>query len=241
LSDPERDDLGDDLRSGAGELFLPGLIHELRHPLLAIKAGLQLLAQKLEGPLREGEDLTLVTGQVARLEEILRNWQELLDPAGMAVSDFPAGEAARRAAALLAFRLRPLGGRFSVEDRDALSARGSPNAVVHALVNLLGNALDAMEPTGGSGRLALRILAGAGKVELRVSDEGPGVPPELRERIFEPRFTTKPRGKGSGLGLPLSRKLLRASGGELRLADAGDPQRLPWAGAEMVIELPAAR
>jgi signal transduction histidine kinase len=77
-------------------------------------------------------------------------------------------------------------------------------------------------------------------VQVRVSDEGTGIPDDIRPRLFEPRFTTKPQGKGTGLGLHLARTAMVRSGGELQLADAADPSRASWARTEFVISLPSA-
>jgi C4-dicarboxylate-specific signal transduction histidine kinase len=112
---------------------------------------------------------------------------------------------------------------------------------VHAATNLLANAVDAVEAREGASRVEVRVLpgsAGAG-VEVRVSDEGEGIPAELRACVFEPRFTTKPRGKGSGLGLHIARRLMAQAGGEVYLVAEQDPARLPWAATEFCIALPA--
>jgi signal transduction histidine kinase len=105
---------------------------------------------------------------------------------------------------------------------------------VHAgqiVLNLLTNALEAM---GSSGTLALRGRSmGDGRVRLEISDSGPGVPPDQRDKIFEPLFTTK--ASGVGLGLAVSKSLAQANGGELSLLTMdGRP------GASFGFDLPAA-
>ena len=77
-------------------------------------------------------------------------------------------------------------------------------------------------------------------VKVRVSDEGVGIPADVEARIFQPRFTTKPAGKGTGLGLHLARTAMERAGGELHLVGAGDPDRAAWARTEFGISLPAA-
>ena len=78
-----------------------------------------------------------------------------------------------------------------------------------------------------------------GRLQLRVADNGCGVPSALRERIFEPLFTTKP-GKGTGLGLYTALRMVRACGGALQLLGNDAPLRQPWAVTEFSIELPLA-
>ncbi|RPH40390.1 MAG: response regulator [Burkholderiales bacterium] len=91
-----------------------------------------------------------------------------------------------------------------------------------AILNLVGNARDAM-PDGGTLRLRARpadAADGPSRVLIEVSDTGEGIPAELLERVFEPFFSTKPRGQGTGLGLAQVRELCRAAGGEARLTSA---------------------
>jgi signal transduction histidine kinase len=99
------------------------------------------------------------------------------------------------------------------------------------------NALDAVEEAGG-GRVAVRLLGSP--AEIRISDEGAGISTQAAARLFQPRFTTKPEGKGSGLGLHIARQAMQRSGGDVRLVDAADPRRLPWARTEFSISLAPA-
>jgi signal transduction histidine kinase len=96
------------------------------------------------------------------------------------------------------------------------------------IYNLLTNAIQAV---GDEGAVVLRCRAADGRVRLEVEDDGPGVPPDLTERIFEPLFTTKSR--GFGLGLSISRTLVQANGGRLEVANGS------IGGARFVLELPA--
>ena len=98
----------------------------------------------------------------------------------------------------------------------SLPLLGDADQLRQVLINLLLNAAQAM---GGQGRIWVRAEAGEAVV-LEVEDDGPGVDPELRERIFEPFFSTKNRGEGTGLGLSVCRKLIEAHGGTL-VAAAG--------------------
>lgn len=82
---------------------------------------------------------------------------------------------------------------------DAAAARGNPDEVLHLLVNLITNAVQAMERGGGT--LTLATQQSPGGATLRITDTGCGMPPAVLRQIFEPFFTTKAPGKGTGLGL----------------------------------------
>src|SRR5919198_140418 len=221
------------------ELFAPGLIHEMRHPLMGIKAGLQLIGRQMGEVITQHEEWQLVAGQLARLEELFRSYQDFLDPDNQLPRKFAVSPVVQRAISLLQYRLKKLEGRFRADLGEApLYAWGTPNTLLHAVINLLVNAADAVEELP-SARVTLRLLASAeGGVQVRVSDEGQGISPEVRARIFEARFTTKPNGKGTGLGLHIARRVMSGFGGTVSLVDEGEAQRLGGARTEFCIALP---
>ncbi len=223
------------------DLLVPGLLHELRQPLTAIDAALALLERSLGPALARHPDWKLLHAQAWRIGEILQGYEELLRSDEAVPIPFAVEPVVARAVDLLAHRVRPLAGRFAFVHEGAHQGFGAPGALVHAATNLLANALDAVDVERDGGRVAVRILdapGGAG-VEVRISDEGAGIPEEARGRVFEPRFTTKSAGKGSGLGLHVARRLMARYGGSVGLVDDGDPSRLAWAITEFCIGVPA--
>ena len=221
------------------DLVAPGLLHELRQPLMGADASARLLERALGEVLARADDWITLRAQLDRLTEIVLEYEELLRPEGPPAR-YPVGVVVARAVGLLSHRTRPLAGRFVLhrEDGDRLGW-GAPGALVHATTNLVANALDAVDGDLEA-RVAVRVLpARSGRgVDVRVSDEGPGVPAPLRARIFEPRFTTKPPGRGTGLGLHVARRLMERQGGDVFLVDDADPLRLPWARAEFCVAVP---
>ncbi len=108
------------------------------------------------------------------------------------------------------------------------------------LLNLLGNAFDAVHEHAASVNgpyepmVTVSTRQVEGQVEIRVSDNGPGIPAEIQEKIFEPFFTTKPTGMGTGLGLSLSYDIVtQGHGGTLRV------ESTEGEGATFVITLPS--
>jgi len=108
---------------------------------------------------------------------------------------------------------------FKVEAHDGLVVLGSEELIETAVEAVLDNAIG-FTPTGG--RVELRLLRNGTQAEIRVSDDGPGVPPEHRERIFERGFSLRSDGGGSGgeahggIGLWTARRYLQALGGRIR-------------------------
>jgi signal transduction histidine kinase len=115
---------------------------------------------------------------------------------------------------------------------DLATCRVDAQMIEQVLVNLITNACQAMEGAEGAKLLEIASAVQDGRIVLRVSDSGPGVPPSLREKVFDPFFTT--RKDGSGIGLSFSHRIVADHGGSLRV----DTSR--WGGAEFRIELPVA-
>jgi signal transduction histidine kinase len=101
-----------------------------------------------------------------------------------------------------------------------------------ALLNLVSNSIDAMEP---GGKLTVRLARVHDWVHLDVQDTGRGIPPELIAHVFDPWVTTKAPGKGSGLGLSIARQVVLSHGGTIRAENRAGK------GAVFSIELPAAQ
>ncbi len=124
-----------------------------------------------------------------------------------------------------------LGAHVAVEcrigDPDVIECM--PGLLNQALMNLVTNAIDAV---AGDGRIVIAARVEGDAYVIRVEDTGPGIPRELRQRVLEPFFTTKPVGQGTGLGLSITYSIVKKHGGSLELTDA------PSGGAAAVVRLP---
>ena len=209
------------------QMMLAGIAHEVRNPL----GGLELYA----GLLRDA-----LAGQPERLAEVARIEREL-GHLRTVVSEFleyarrPTPDLAPVAARPLLDEVRelteaPAGVRVVVDAPESLAVRADVGQLRRALHNLARNAAAAMQ--GRAGEIVLAARAEAGRVVLEVRDAGPGVPPDLRGKIFTPFFTT--REKGTGLGLAFVREIVRDHGGDVSVGEA------PGGGAAFRIDLPAA-
>jgi signal transduction histidine kinase len=120
-----------------------------------------------------------------------------------------------------------------------------PQEISRVLLNITTNAFQALkehyQELGGDFKPYVKIrtslvptAAGRGSVEISISDNGPGIPESLKEKIFQPFFTTKPTGQGTGLGLSLSFDIVKAHGGEIKVSSE------PGEGTEFTVNLPVA-
>jgi two-component system NtrC family sensor kinase len=91
--------------------------------------------------------------------------------------------------------------------------QGDSGALNQVFLNLIKNAAEAMEGQGGS--IVVSLTEAAGEVCVVVADDGPGIAPEVQQRLFEPFYTTKGAGQGTGLGLSICRQIAEAHGGSL--------------------------
>jgi len=118
---------------------------------------------------------------------------------------------------------------------DLPPVRGNSNDLQQVIINLVKNARDAMPDGGSIDVTTCRASAeGSDAVSVSVSDTGPGVPAPIAERVFESFFTTKPRDKGTGLGLAVGKRIVEEHGGTISLANRVE------GGAMFRIVLPAA-
>ncbi len=211
-----------------------GVAHEINQPLAAIRAYAETGARLLDaGEAGEARDnLREIAGVTERIGTITQALRGFARRGAGEVRPIGVEESIDGALTLLAGRIRDAGVTMVREPH-------APGAAVTAgrirleqiLVNLLQNALDAVreakDPT-----ITIAVGAGTDTVVVTVGDNGPGVPPAVKEQLFMPFTTTKPT--GLGLGLVISADIAREFGGELRLED-GD-----GTGAAFVLELPRA-
>jgi two-component system, NtrC family, sensor histidine kinase HydH len=193
--------------------FAAGIGHELRNPLGVVETSAYLLRQILQqqGPVdpRVGRHLDKIASEIKRSNNTITELLELARDKPPARRATPIASLFR--AAVAAANLPPA---VEVIERATADLTGTfdPDQISRVLTNLLINASQAMN---GSGRVWLEAERHGSESKIRVRDTGPGVPTEIRKRIFEALFTTK--AKGNGLGLALCRQIAEAHGGTVVL------------------------
>jgi len=136
---------------------------------------------------------------------------------------------------MVAFRIEQLGVRVEREYRELPTVRGHPGKINQVFLNLLDNALDAIQQAGRHpGIVRLRAEPVAGGAQIEICDNGCGIPDAVMPNLFTPFFTTKEPGAGTGLGLSISYGIVKAHGGTL------EAESLPTGGACFRIWLPSS-
>ncbi len=206
--------------------------HQIGTPLNLISGYVQMLRANHEDASPDGERLRTIQDQIGRVTAIVQSLLDETRRPALALRPLPPGELLKGLAELVRPSLMGRGIELDLEVAPGLPpVSADPAQLEQALLNLVSNAVDAM-PEGG--RLSLAARADDGQVALFVTDTGAGIPPGDLSRVFEPLYTTKPPGKGTGLGLPILREIVEAHGGTVRLESrAGE-------GTTAVVRLPAA-
>ncbi|TMA63635.1 MAG: two-component sensor histidine kinase [Deltaproteobacteria bacterium] len=207
------------------------IAHEVRNPLAVIRSAAQGLGETVSPDDAEAaRACAFITAEIDRLGSVVSSLLEFARPLHLEPRAVSVRDLFDRAALLAEGELAARGARLGRDESPGLPAvRADPDLLSQVLLGLLANAAEAVPP-GGDVTLAARARDGA--VELVVEDSGPGIPPELRDRVFEPFFTT--RARGIGLGLAVARQVVEAHGGRI---EAGER---PGGGARLTVRLPSA-
>ncbi len=217
------------------EQLMATLSHELRTPLTSLRMAVDLLRRGVP----EGERPALLESaheDVLRLEDVAQRLLDVSRSRAMTIAlerqNVDLGAVIAQVTRLFALQARERGVTLATTGpAGGLTVAGDPTKITWALSNLIANALR-YTPSGG--RIVLEARAEDGGVLVSVSDTGPGIPPEQRERIFE-RFVQGPDGAeagAAGLGLAIVRDIVQAHGGRIRLeSEVGK-------GSRFTLELP---
>jgi PAS domain S-box-containing protein len=194
-----------------------GIAHELRNPLAIVMNALYDLGHLLDGRNREvAEDLRIAEEEIGRAQAIIKNLLEFSRESGAELDRLDVNDLLTRTLQLMQKYLQDNGVRVVTDFGPIPPCLANPNAMRQIALNLITNAVQAM-PAGGE--LALRTAtAGPNLIRIEVRDTGVGIPAEHLQDIFNPFYTTKEPGQGTGLGLSVVHSILRRYQGEIRVA-----------------------
>jgi signal transduction histidine kinase len=208
-----------------------GAAHEINNPLAAILGYSELLVDEPSAGARARNLAEKIRDQARRTRELVNNLLSFArqKPAEKQLLDLTTVIAG--AVQLRTLDLRDKKIKIETQHRGVLPAvRGDPNQLLQVFFQLISNAVDAMEPNGG-GVLTIKTMRERADVVIEFSDTGPGLAEP--ERVFDPFYTTKPVGKGSGLGLSICYGIIQEHGGRI------EGFNRPEGGATFRIDLPA--
>lgn len=204
-----------ELRKSTLEELIPDLVHKLNGPLASVLGYTQLLLNKIRDP-EVKEDVEKIIEEAQRASQIIKGlviFTKKRKPLKEAVdlNEIVEKVFERKAHQL---NLRNINVVKELSPSIPLT-KADPRQIQQVLLNLIGNAEEAITEFHGFGEMRVKTQVDGRKIKIVVSDDGPGIPEENLPEIFDPFFTTK--GKGVGLGLSISNDIIIEHGGTLRV------------------------
>jgi two-component system, NtrC family, sensor kinase len=204
------------------------IAHEINNPLYAVRNCLYLLEEDLPAELRDADYLILARDQLARIAGIIERMRDFYRPSRGDMAPHDLNDLLENTLALAGLQTRHTAIQMifaPATDLPAVMCNG--DQLRQVFLNLILNAIDAM-PDGGT--LTVRTIAGSTVAVVEVQDTGIGIPEDIRARLFDAFFTTKPT--GTGLGLSICAHIVTQHGGQLRVESS------PGQGSTFQIALP---
>ncbi len=195
-----------------------GMAHSIRNPLTSVKMRLFSMGRTLDLSETQKEDFDVISEEIRHIDNIVQNFLEFSRPPKLKLQKVSPSNVVDMALQLLRHRLESYGADVKLDRQRRLpEIVADPEQLKEVLVNLLVNACEAM---GGSGRIVISeqggIIEPLGRVVvIKVSDNGPGIPEAIQDKLFEPFFSTKE--EGTGLGLSIAARIVEEHGGWLNL------------------------
>ena len=220
---------------GLIETLAAGVAHEVRNPLNSLQINVGILEQELLELLPDREAhvfavLRKIAGEIKRLDDFVSEFLRFTRPPRLNVERLPVRPLLTDLAAFITPECSKKGVELGVDLRGPETACVDGFQLKQAILNLVLNALQA---TPGGGHVVVRTSGDKRRLVVAVSDDGEGMSAETREKAFTPFFTT--REEGTGLGLPLVRRIVEQHGGSLEITST------PGKGTTVTLVFPAPR
>jgi len=218
------------------ESLAGGIAHELNNTLSPVLGYAELLTGRLEAAGDQAALLNycqMITKSAQESVRIIRQLLQLSRPATMELRQVDLGAVLDEAVSIMRFRLRSSEAKLALQVPEGVRILADAVQIKQVLINLMINAIDAMEHTTRKD-LQVRVAVRGAMAELSVQDTGHGIPPEKLNRIFDPFFTTKSAERGTGLGLSVCLGIVGQHRGEIAVSS------VPGEGTVFTVLLPLA-
>jgi PAS domain S-box-containing protein len=220
--------------AGIGRLAA-GVVHELNNPLTAVTMYSDALIEKLTLARHDPVDLEklrAIKDSALRIQRLARDLTAYARPSGNRTEACDLAGVLEEAARMAKPALKEANAEIARRIGPAAPVEANRASLVQVFVNLVTNAAQALDGRGGT--IALGLLQDGERVRATVTDDGTGMSPEVRDRLFEPFFTTRP-GRGIGLGLATVQGIVQRHGGTVSVETA------PGRGTTVTVTLPSKR
>jgi signal transduction histidine kinase len=207
-----------------------GVAHEVKNPLNAILLHVEVARAKLSrGDTEIGQQMEIVSREILRLDRVVKTFLDFTRPVELHLKNVSTRDLLAEVADLARPQAESSNIQMQVEQEEDAEVRVDHDLIQQALLNLVVNAIEVM-PQGGE--LSLESANNEDTAEIRISDTGPGIAPELRDKIFRLYFTTKK--EGSGIGLAMAFRIVQLHDGTIDFTSE------PGKGTTFSIRLPIA-
>jgi signal transduction histidine kinase len=209
-----------------------GIAHEVKNPLAGILGFAQLSLRKVEEDSQIHRNLMIIQRETRRCKTIIENLLKFARQEKVSRNPTEINPVVEDSISIIDHQLGINQVRLEKDLSSGLPPfLGNANQIQQVLMNLMMNSQQAMEGKPGLITITTRRLE-TGEIEVRVRDDGPGIPEEIQDKLFEPFFTTKATGKGTGLGLSVSYGIIKDHNGDIRV------ESKPGMGTAFIIILP---
>ena len=209
-----------------------GVAHEINNPLTAIIANAQILHRELPADHELQDSVDLISRAGARAAQVVRNLLDFARKEDFHLGFTDVNETVERALELIRHEIMSRSIRLKFKPDSSLpTILASEDHLQSVWLNLLLNAIDALDKVPASISVLTRKVGS--EILISITDNGKGIPPERLTRIFEPFYTTKAPGRGTGLGLSVSHRIVKQHGGTIRV------ESKVGSGSEFTVILPA--
>ena len=209
-----REELSQQERLAVAGQLTATFAHEVGTPLNLVNSHLQLLEGQEDLTDKTRDRLGVIHSQIQRVGEIVRRLLDMTRRPQLKQEALSLNELLDGLQQLWLPTLTAHGVDFLMDSPKDVMVSADRKQMEQLFINLVNNAVDAMP---GGGHIHLRVRPAGEGWSMELQDSGHGIPADVLPKVFKPMFTTKPEGKGTGLGLPICREIVRTHGGEIRL------------------------